>query len=182
MAKDDVVFQLRFHLAPCGDRRLARALGLHEDLRWFLPPWRWTDDALLRPYRETIFSVCCRSRRDRSVVLPRPPRRRQEPGVRVTRALGLGPLCSRLAFRHRLTDTQWKALGIGGPVAVLMVKRQGELPCYVVVPPWFSWAPLAARTSPDLGSVAGKARRRDSSAVMSQLLDIVTLRGLCGVN
>jgi hypothetical protein len=141
MAQQDLVFQLRFHLAPGRVRLFARAIGLDEDMRWFLPPWRWTNDALLLPCRETIFSIFWRTRRDSIVVSQRWHLRRQEHGVIFDRAWCLGPLCSRLAFRSQCSYKQWKARGIGGTVAVRLAKMTGEPHPFLVVPPVFTRDP-----------------------------------------
>ena len=126
MAKHDFVFQRRFHLSPCRVRLFARAIGLNEDMRVFLHHSRLPDDALLLPCRETIFSVFRRGRRDSGVVSQRSQLRRQEHGVIFNRALCLGPLFGRLAFRSQFSYKQLKALGIGGTVAVPDGKNDGR--------------------------------------------------------
>jgi hypothetical protein len=113
----------------------------NEDLRLFLHHSRLPDDALLLPCRETIFSVFRRGRRDSGVVSQRSQLRRQEHGVICNRALCLGPLFGRLAFRSQFSYKQLKALGIGGTVAVLMAKMQVEPHPFLAVPPLFTWNP-----------------------------------------
>jgi hypothetical protein len=63
-----------------------------------------------------------------------------------------------------------------------MAKMKVEPHPFLVVPPLFTRDPLAARTSPYLVSVTGKALMRDSSAVIIQVLDIVTSRMLYSNN
>jgi hypothetical protein len=54
LAQHDFVCQRRFHFSPRRVRLFARAMGLHEDMRLCLHPWRVTDDVLLRPCREDL--------------------------------------------------------------------------------------------------------------------------------
>jgi hypothetical protein len=67
MAKQDFVFQLRFHLSPCRVRLFAHALGLNEDVCLFPHRSRLPEDALLLPCCDTILAIFQRSRRGSGV-------------------------------------------------------------------------------------------------------------------
>jgi hypothetical protein len=54
------------------------------------------------------------------------------------RALCLGPLCGRLAFRSQFFHKQLQALGGAGTVAVRLAKMQGEAHPFLVVAPVFT--------------------------------------------